>query len=702
MRKRTFLLVLGSLVLTVFIAGCSDNKSSSHRSVSVASKVYYDYLETGKHVELAATQPQFPASGELFLENASIFKLLPAKSTARSSSHAAVILSDFALYAPPSPTVKRVASTVSDTTPTTSGSLPGFKKNDIIPDGCSGLSGDTLRDCLDTLEVSSAPVSEHVSHHDSESLKIQAGAGIENSIVNKSVQSLASNISKTDRDAIISKLTDFSNDDSAHANVDISSFKPFDLAGYALNTVAISDNSSSDSNDDGVLERHSTMITEIIKPLNYGRSPSATLEACISKYKGTAINDRYVFKLTTYVHLNYLKPQRQVLPTTPDAPAGDVVDFEGSQSAYETVHSLLAIDQALDANIIKSIYTTDDVLPAAATEYTLMFQLAPDVLHGEYKDLLGDIIAANDPVCQDAVEQHMNPRTAIISGTSSVGSSQQKAADGSLTVFYQVPSVFSPQLSAKFASALLGESVPPANDVIPFRDYCMLDGNGQKVAIVDPASGAIIPACEKIDDKIVAKVVMFTKNGACKGEKGDWAYYPSRARTPRFGRGLQFILTEWLLHNQVGDYKNIHWYQSSWKSSFQVLVKGSKFVASTYFKIQFGAISVPKQEGAAAAIYIVNSFFPLLGDMTAKSTGLKIAGIAFSMPAYVVNFFLDMAYAEASNPTFGSKLAAGVKGALKGFLVDRLTDAVAQIIDVEVTGWQDISDDSHRGCFGFD
>jgi hypothetical protein len=36
-----------------------------------------------------------------------------------------------------------------------------------------------------------------------------------------------------------------------------------------------------------------------------------------------------------------------------------------------------------------------------------------------------------------------------------------------------------------------------------------------------------------------------------------------------------------------------------------------------------------------------------------------------------------------------------------GFLVDRVTDAAAQMVDVSATGWQDISDRSHYGCFQF-
>lgn len=698
--------VLCCLVLLSFIVlGCSDNNSTpqaTRKNISTASKVYYDYLESGKHVELAAAQPKFPANGELYSENTSVFKLMPEKVTARQAQQANSILSDFTLYTPSVSTTKRVASAVSDAPSTSSSGIPSIKKNDTIPASCSGLTGTDLRDCLDNLEVSSAPESEHVSQHDPESLRIQIGPSIEGSILNKSMQSLTSNVSKTDLDSIISKLTDFTNDDSAHANVNIAAFSPFDLSGYTLSTIAISDNSSSDINGDGVLERHSTMITDIIKPLNHSRNPSATLDACISKYRGVTINDRYVVKLTTYVHLDYLKSQRQVLPTASDISPGEAVDFEGSLKKYEANHNLLAINQALDANIIKSIYTSPDILPGSSTEYTFMFQLAPDLINGDYKELLGQISVANDTVCQEVIEQHINPRTAMISGVSSVGSGLQKSAGNSLTVFYQVPVVFSRQLTAKFASALLGETVTMSNDDAPFRDYCMVDGNGLKVAIVDPISGAIVPACEKIDEKSVAKVVLFTNSGACKNEKNGWAYYPSRARTPRFGRGIQFILTEWLLHNQVGDYKNIHLYQSVSKSSFQVLVKGTKFVASTYFKIQFGAIYVPKQQGATLAVYMVNAFFPLLGDMTAKSTGLEIAGVAFSMPAYVVNFFLDMASAGVSNATFGDKLAAGVKGAFVGFLIDKITDAVAQILDVEVTGWQDISDGSHHGCFKFD
>jgi len=627
---------------------------------------------------------------------------LPAKATALQKSQAEPILTDFVLYSPPAPLSKRVASTVTDAPFSSAPGIPSLKKPDVIPLACSGLTGTDLRLCLDNLGVSSAPESEHVSQHDPQSLSIQVGQSIIDAIPDKSIQSLTSNVSKADRDAILARLTDFTNDDSAHATVDMAAFDPFDETDYSLSTVAISDNSSSDIDGDGALEPHSTMITEIVKPVAYNRNPSPTLDACISKY-GVAIKDRYVVKLSTYVHLDYLKSQRQVIPPVQDGSSGNAIDMEASLTNYEATHNLRAINQALDANIIKAIYGSPAILPGSATEYTFMFQLAPDLISGDYKELLGQISSAEDAACQEVVEQHINPRTAIISGVSSVGSRLQKGTGNSLSVFYQVPAAFSRQLSAKLASALTGEAAALTADDEPIRDYCMVDGNGQKVAVVDPLNGAIIPACEKFDQKSMAKMALFTKSGACSNNKDDWAfYYPSRARTPRFGRGIQFILTEWLLHDQVGDYKNIHWYQSHWKSAFQVLVKGSKFVAATYFKVQLGAIKYPKQAEATIAVYMVNALFPLMGDILAKSTGMKIAGVAFSMPAYVVNFFLDMGAADAGNATFGDKVAAGAKGALIGFLVDRFTDAVAQMVDVEVTGWQDISDDSHHGCFQFD
>ncbi|MBT1070195.1 hypothetical protein [Pelotalea chapellei] len=705
MHKRTIFLVICLVALVLIIPGCSGTQRDE--TTNHVNTVYYNSLKEGNYTNLLRAHPQFPASGELFSENTSIFKLEPANANSLSKKLPDAMLSDFALYFSPASAPKRVASTVSDLpapAPSPSSAIPSLKRQDVIPDSCLGLTGTAFRDCLENLGGSAVPQSDHVSMHDPQSLAIEAGQTITDSIPGKTIQTLTSNVSKADRDAIVAKLTDFTNDDPTHASINLAAFDPFNPTGYSLASVIISDSSMSDTNGDGVLEPHSTMTTEILKPVGYRRSPSVALDTCLSKY-GDNIADRYVVKVTTLVHLDSLKAQRQSVPVfTTDSG----VDF------YQPIHDAMTTNHALDANIIKSIYDSTAILPGSSTEYTFMFQIDPDQISGEYKNLLEKIAVEGDTACQDVVEQHINPRTAIISGVSATGNSPQKTA-GSLTVFYQVPAAFSRQLTAKIASALTGQDATLSDNFQPIRDYCMVNGDGLKVAIVDPVSGAIIPACEKYNQKALAKTVLMTKSGACKDDRGNWAYDASRLRTKRFGRGIQWIFTEWLLHNQVGDYKNIHWYQSTWKSGVQVAVKGAKYLLATYLKIQIGAIKIEGKDkdkiDQKKKIKYLKSLLPLIKDVVLKINGTKIAGYKLSLPPVVGDFLGGSSKffpsGAGSDDTFGNPsldywLLLELKQGVKGFFVDRVTDAAAQMLDVTITGWQDISDRSHYGCFEFD
>lgn len=710
-RKYLFIGLSGLLFAIVMSFGCSDsgsNPPSSDTQLSAASQSYYNFLAAGKFTDRTEAQPQFPASGELFKENASIFRLSPAKITAKQAGTASSLLSDFALYTPTSASYsKRVGLTVSDPPSNFTSGIPGIKKSDIIPAACSGLLSDALRDCLDDLGVSSAPESDHVSQHDLQSLRTQIGADIEGKILNKSFQSLAAQISSNDRAALINQLSDFTNDDPAHASLDMASFSPFDSTGYAFSSVVVTDNSSSDANGDGVLEPHSTMITELVKPVSYQRSTSLTLDACMVKYRGSTIDDRYVVKLTSYTHLDHLKTQRKLPAAVVENAAGEEI------LQYESVLDVMGVNQALDANLIKAIYSSSELLSASSTEYSLMFMLAPDLMNGAYSDLLASITNANDNGCQELVEQHINARTAMMSGASSSSNTLQKTAAPALTVFYQVPVVFSRQLTAKFTDAILGEAIL-SDDKAPLQDYCMVDGNGDKVAIVDPLSGALVPACEKFDQKSLAKTVMLTKDGACKGLKSElWAYEVGLVRSPRFGRGVQYILTEWLIHNQVGDYKNIHAYQSLWKAGFQVAVRAAKIVAATYFQEQLTA----SRFATAAAPDILFLLDAVMGytAKVLKYADFEIAKHHIKFNNNVIHFLAektgraanDTSSKRAGYAAFAAKLATNskysvTKGNFLGFAIERFTDSVAQAIDVEVVGWQDLSDGSHHGCFKFD
>ena len=149
----------------------------------------------------------------------------------------------------------------------------------------------------------------------------------------------------------------------------------------------------------------------------------------------------------------------------------------------------------------------------------------------------------------------------------------------------------------------------------------------------------------------------------------------------------------------MGDYKNIHWYQSAWKSGVQIAIKGAKYLLATYLKIQIGAIKI-EADDKEAAVYL-KSLLPLIADIVMKMDGTKIAGYSLSMPASVGSFLSRSSSSGFGDQTFDYWLIMDMKDGVKSYVVDRVTDAAAQMLDVTVTGWQDISDRSHYGCFEF-
>ncbi|MDP2876872.1 MAG: hypothetical protein Q8O00_11855, partial [Holophaga sp.] len=250
-------------------------------------------------------------------------------------------------------------------------------------------------------------------------------------------------------------------------------------------------------------------------------------------------------------------------------------------------------------------------------------------------------------------------------------------------------------------------------------DHAMLDSSGKRVAIWDPATRTVVLARSQsktaswpnqetfttTNGKSASgfnRPMPWTKSGACQDDKHNWAHGPSRVRTPRFGRGIQWILTEMLLHNQVGDYKNIHWYQSAWKAGTQVTIKAGTFIFTTYLKIQFGAIA-PKDKTTAATFYLFETVLPYLGNVSCHNMGdgkgWKIAGYSLQGIGFVGTFFVEKG---ATNPTWEGRVATSIGNAVLGFMIDRTGQGFGQMLDVEAVGWQDFSDSSHHGCFQFD
>jgi hypothetical protein len=154
------------------------------------------------------------------------------------------------------------------------------------------------------------------------------------------------------------------------------------------------------------------------------------------------------------------------------------------------------------------------------------------------------------------------------------------------------------------------------------------------------------------------------------------------ACTGRFGRGNRICMSEWIVHNQVGDYWNIRWYQNGWKSAQQSTIKGAAYVvrAAVSFYLGGRAWTGPMLELLSYA-----------GDVIDKTSGTKIAGHSLTGMKAVGAVVKEVM-------TKFKDIGTDVKNAGIGFAFDMAVDLAAQIVQVQVTGWQDYSQDSHCVC----
>lgn len=152
--------------------------------------------------------------------------------------------------------------------------------------------------------------------------------------------------------------------------------------------------------------------------------------------------------------------------------------------------------------------------------------------------------------------------------------------------------------------------------------------------------------------------------------------------TRRFGRGIRLCLSEWTIHNQVGDYWNIHWYQSASRSAKQSAISAAAYIARGLVHYYLGGGEVLPaiiSEGSSYAAHIAN-------HLTKK----KIAGHSIKWGGSALNALLGYAV--------GSPSVVDNAGIVKGFVATKLIDGLAQMAQVHATGWQDYSHHSHCKC----
>lgn len=154
------------------------------------------------------------------------------------------------------------------------------------------------------------------------------------------------------------------------------------------------------------------------------------------------------------------------------------------------------------------------------------------------------------------------------------------------------------------------------------------------------------------------------------------------ACTSRFGRGNRVCMSEWIIHNQVGDYWNIHWSQNAWNCAKQRIIKAGAYAiraAMSYYV------------GGRSWVGPLLEMLTFAGDVIDKASDTKIAGYSVIGTKAVGGVIKEVV---TNFKDFGKD----VKNAGIMFGFDMAVDMFAQIVEVQVTGWQDYSHDSHCVC----
>lgn len=167
-----------------------------------------------------------------------------------------------------------------------------------------------------------------------------------------------------------------------------------------------------------------------------------------------------------------------------------------------------------------------------------------------------------------------------------------------------------------------------------------------------------------------------TTSGICNSSP--W----SHLRTGRFGRGIRLAVSEWAVHGQVADYWNIHWYQRADSAAEQSLISDAaylfKLVAQT--ALNDGSWWGYAFASAGLAYKYASKFdISIAGHRMGGKTNSGIGDFIVAIIRY-------------------GTLTTSVKGYLQSIGISETVDGMAQIIQTQVTGWQDYYSGSHKVC----
>jgi len=665
------------LVLAAWMAGCGGGGGGDQTAaVSEVNQAYLGALAANNYMAHPAAQP--PA--DLYVPARHFALVSSALPLAAAVPAAAPVLYRPAYAAAARPGLRKDAALPQGLA---ADEIPGFKGLAAMPAGCAGLADEALKDCLEAAGSQLAPPAAHSSSFDADALKLLLGEGFERALVDKVVDAMVRNVDSATRARVLATLTDYIDDAPAHRLLDLAQHGVFDRAGYQLASVSFTDSGRADIDADGALEPHTTLIVQVSKPLAYARAPAEEVDVLLRQPDGALPQEPYVVQLQAHIHLGELARLRQ---DEGAVPSGDESVTEAQEAAREQARW---INLAMDANVLRRLVQSEQPIPWASSEYVVSFQVAPQAITGQLGDALAGAVESGDADAAQALELHLDAASAILTSADVPGAlGVPQAGAQRVDVFYQA---VQPRLAAvRWSGANL--------------EYGMFDAAGNRVALSDPVSGATILAGEpRAASAAPGGLLKLTKAGSCEKKSSGWSYYPAKVQTGRFGRGINWILPEVLVHSQVGDYKNIHWYQSAWKASAQVAIKSGMWIVKQYLQVQFANAKVPPKDDrkySYALFYVLEVVMPYMTNFVSDGHGggktFRIAGWSHRVDARVIRMMVGGASYKA-DPTFAQK----VRYAAMGFLIDRVSDGVGQSLDVTVTGWQDYSDASHYGCFEF-
>lgn len=665
------------LVLAAWVAGCGGGGGPT-AAVSEVNQVYLGALAANNYTADPAAQP--PA--DLYVPARHFALVSSALPLAAATPAAAPVLYRPAYAAAGRSDLRKDAALPQGLA---ADEIPGFKGLGAMPAGCTGLADEALKECMEAAGVQLAPAPAHASSFDADALKLLLGEAFEGALVDKVVDAMVRNVDSATRARVLATLTDYIDDAPAHRSLDLGQHAVFDRAGYRLTSVSFTDAGRADVDADGDLDGHTALIVQVSKPLAYARAAAEEVDGLLRQPDGALPQEPYVVQLQAHIHLRDFSGLRQ---DEGGVPSGDEAVTEAAEAARERARW---INLAMDANVLRQLVQSEQPIPWASSEYVVSFQLAPQAISGALGDALADAVESGDADAAQALELHLNAASAILTSADVPGalaSGAPPAGAQRVDVFYQA---VQPRLAAaRWSGANL--------------EYGMFDAAGSRVALPDPVSGATMLAGEpRAASAAPGGLLKLTKAGSCQDKSSGWSYYPAKVQTGRFGRGINWILPEILIHNQVGDYKNIHWYQSAWKASAQVAIKSGMWIVKQYLQVQFANAKVPPKDDrkySYALFYLLEVVMPYMTNFISDGHGggktFHIAGWSHRVDARVIRMMAGGASHNA-DPTFAQKVGY----ATMGFLIERVTDGVGQSLDVTVTGWQDYSDGSHYGCFEF-